>query len=132
MRPRAGVPNWSSIHYTTSERGGQIGGGDVDGAVRLSHGGAATDDVADKPRRLDKLDSLRTNRREVVARSTTQAAYIKALLTNELVVGTGPAGTGKTYLAVAAAAAMLVEGRVDRIILSRPLLRPVKASAFCR
>ena len=105
-------------------------GGDVDGAVRLSLGGAPAEDVADRPRRLDKLDSLRTNRREVVARSTTQAAYIKALLTNELVVGTGPAGTGKTYLAVAAAAAMLAEGRVDRIILSRPAVEAGESLGF--
>ena len=116
--------------YHQLERGGQIGGGDVDGAVRLSLGGAPAEDVADRPRRLDKLDSLRTNRREVVARSTTQAAYIKALLTNELVVGTGPAGTGKTYLAVAAAAAMLVEGRVDRIILSRPAVEAGESLGF--
>ena len=117
--------------YHQLETGGQIGGGDVDGAVRLSLGGTAADNVpADKPRRLDKLDSLRTNRREVVARSTRQAAYIKALLTSELVVGTGPAGTGKTYLAVAAAAAMLVEGRVDRIILSRPAVEAGESLGF--
>jgi phosphate starvation-inducible PhoH-like protein len=117
--------------YHQLETGGQIGGGDVDGAVRLSLGGVAADDApADQPRRLDKLDSLRTNRREVVARSTTQAAYIKALLTSELVVGTGPAGTGKTYLAVAAAAAMLVEGRVDRIILSRPAVEAGESLGF--
>jgi phosphate starvation-inducible PhoH-like protein len=88
------------------------------------------DTPADQPRLLDKLDSLRTNRREVVARSTTQAAYIKALLTSELVVGTGPAGTGKTYLAVAAAAAMLVEGRIDRIILSRPAVEAGESLGF--
>ncbi len=116
--------------YHQLERGGQIGGGDVDGAVRLSLDGAPAEDVLDRPRRLDKLDSLRTNRREVVARSTTQAAYIKALLTNELVVGTGPAGTGKTYLAVAAAAAMLVEGRIDRIILSRPAVEAGESLGF--
>ena len=117
--------------YHQLETGGQIGGGDVDGAVRLSLGGTAADNVpADKPRRLDKMDSLRTNRREVVARSTRQAAYIKALLTSELVVGTGPAGTGKTYLAVAAAAAMLVEGRVDRIILSRPAVEAGESLGF--
>ena len=117
--------------YHQLETGGQIGGGDVDGAVRLSLGGMAADNpLADQPRRLDKLDSLRTNRREVVARSTTQAAYIKALLTNELVVGTGPAGTGKTYLAVAAASAMLVEGRVDRIILSRPAVEAGESLGF--
>ena len=117
--------------YHQLETGGQIGGGDVDGAVRLSLGEmAAANPHVDQPRRLDKLDSLRTNRREVVARSTTQAAYIKALLTNELVVGTGPAGTGKTYLAVAAAAAMLVEGRVDRIILSRPAVEAGESLGF--
>ena len=66
----------------------------------------------------------------MVARSTTQAAYIKALLTNELVVGTGPAGTGKTYLAVGAAAAMLIEGRVDRIILSRPAVEAGESLGF--
>ena len=116
--------------YHQLQRGGQIVGGDVDGAVRLSLDGAPAEDVVDRPRRLDKLDSLRTNRREVVARSTTQAAYIKALLTNELVVGTGPAGTGKTYLAVAAAAAMLVEGRIDRIILSRPAVEAGESLGF--
>jgi phosphate starvation-inducible PhoH-like protein len=117
--------------YHQLERGGQIGGGDVDGAVRLSLGDMPSGDTpADQPRRLDKLDSLRTNRREVVARSTTQAAYIKALLTSELVVGTGPAGTGKTYLAVAAAAAMLVEGRIDRIILSRPAVEAGESLGF--
>ena len=116
--------------YHQLERGGQIGGGDVDGAVRLSLGDAPAEDVADRPRRLDKLDSLRTNRREVAARSKTQAAYIKALLTNELVVGTGPAGTGKTYLAVAAAAVMLIEGRVDRIILSRPAVEAGESLGF--
>ena len=116
--------------YHQLQRGGQIGGGDVDGAVRLSLGGSPAEGVAERPRRLDKLDSVRTNRREVVARSTTQAAYIKALLTKELVVGTGPAGTGKTYLAVAAAAAMLVEGRVDRIILSRPAVEAGESLGF--
>ena len=97
----------------------------------MSLGGAPAEDVADRPRRLDKLDSLRTNRREVVARSTTQAAYIKALLTNELVVGTGPAGTGKTYLAVAAAAAMLVEGASTALFCRAQRSRPARAWAFC-
>ena len=117
--------------YHQLERGGQIGGGDVDGALRLSLGGSAmADKPVDQPRRLEKLDALRTNRREVLPRSTTQAAYIKALLTSELVVGVGPAGTGKTYLAVAAAAAMLVEGQVDRIILSRPAVEAGERLGF--
>ena len=68
MRLRARAELVLNTLYHQLERGGQIGGGDVDGAVRLSLGGAPADDVADRPRRLDKLDSLRTNRREVVAR----------------------------------------------------------------
>ncbi|MGC6534132.1 MAG: PhoH family protein [Parvibaculales bacterium] len=86
---------------------------------------------AKAPRRgLAGQPALRTQRREVLPRSPTQASYIKALLQNELVVGTGPAGTGKTYLAVAAAAAMLVEGKVDRIILSRPAVEAGESLGF--
>ena len=124
-------------------------GGDVDGALRLSLGSGAVlggDRVAPsgksngktahknngnsngkgthqsnaKGKKLYGGVALRTQRREVLPRSATQADYIQALLKNELVIGLGPAGTGKTYLAVAAAATMLVEGKVDRIILSRP------------
>jgi phosphate starvation-inducible PhoH-like protein len=146
--------------YAHLERGAEVTGGDVDGALRLSlgtrrgdDGAGETSDDADEPadarqaagkgnakgngkatgKKTGKSNgkgtkakqlyggvALRTQRREVLPRSATQADYIKALLENELVVGLGPAGTGKTYLAVAAAATMLVDGKVDRIILSRP------------
>lgn len=81
-------------------------------------------------RRAAGQPALRTQRREVLPRSPTQATYIKALLESELVIGTGPAGTGKTYLAVAAAAAMLVDGKVDRIILSRPAVEAGESLGF--
>ena len=139
--------------YAHLERGAEVTGGDVDGALRLSLGLSLSDSgqTSDAPNGADENTkskksagkrsgkaigksngkgtnakklygdvALRTQRREVLPRSATQADYIKALLENELVVGLGPAGTGKTYLAVAAAATMLVEGKVDRIILSRP------------
>ena len=131
--------------YAHLERGAEVTGGDVDGALRLSLGsdGAAGQASAQsnaksraessgknngksngkgtaQGKKLYGGVALRTQRREVLPRSATQADYIQALLKNELVVGLGPAGTGKTYLAVAAAATMLVEGKVDRIILSRP------------
>ena len=132
--------------YHHLERGAEVSSGDVDGALRLSLSAkreayketgsnmASGDDTqtqrsntkggksngAGKVKRLDDMPAIRTHRREVLPRSPTQAAYIHALLNRELIVGTGPAGTGKTYLAVAAAAALLVEGKVDRIILSRP------------
>ncbi len=121
--------------YTHLERGAEVTRGDVDGALRLSLG--LLSDAADSPigngivgqgrgkakgqnQPLTGQAVLRTQRREVLPRSPTQAKYIEALLNSELVIGSGPAGTGKTYLAVAAAATMLVEGKVDRIILSRP------------
>jgi phosphate starvation-inducible protein PhoH and related proteins len=136
--------------YAHLERGAEVTGGDVDGALRLSLGRAAPQGDDDGSAKTDESQSqnksknngkassksngkaiakgrklyggvaLRTQRREVLPRSATQADYITALLKNELVIGLGPAGTGKTYLAVAAAATMLVEGKVDRIILSRP------------
>ena len=62
-----------------------------------------------KARAAGPMVALRTQRREILPRSTTQAHYIRALLNNELTVGTGPAGTGKTYLAVAAALKLLVK-----------------------
>ena len=66
-------------------------------------------------------DIILTTRRKVIsARSHGQIDYLKALQHSDLVFGIGPAGTGKTYLAVATAVAMLLNGRVKRIILSRP------------
>ena len=59
-----------------------------------------------------------------------QAAYIKALHSHELVFGVGPAGTGKTYVAVAMAAQKLMDGKVDRIILSRPAVEAGEKLGF--
>ena len=63
---------------------------------------------------------LKTKKRHIYPRSATQAAYIQEMMKNELVFGLGPAGTGKTYLAVALAVSMMLEGKIDKIILSRP------------
>lgn len=63
---------------------------------------------------------LKTKKRYIYPRSATQAKYIQEMMKNELVFGLGPAGTGKTYLAVALAVSMMLEGAVDKIILSRP------------
>lgn len=63
---------------------------------------------------------LKTKKRHIYPRSATQAQYIQEMIKNELVFGLGPAGTGKTYLAVALAVSMMLEGKIDKIILSRP------------
>lgn len=74
--------------------------------------------------------AVRTKKRVILPRSPTQGRYISELLKNELVFGLGPAGTGKTYLAVAVAVTMLLEGRVDRIILSRPAVEAGERLGF--
>ena len=63
---------------------------------------------------------IQTRRKSVEPRTRTQADYVRQLFQQDMVFGIGPAGTGKTYLAVAVAVSMYLSGRVERIILSRP------------
>ena len=63
---------------------------------------------------------IKTRKKLVEPRTDAQKAYVKSLFANELAFGIGPAGTGKTYLAVAVGVNMLISGHVDKIILSRP------------
>jgi len=64
--------------------------------------------------------SLHTRKRNIIPRTKGQAEYLDAMDKFEMVFGLGPAGTGKTYLAVAKAVVMMTEGKIDRIILTRP------------
>lgn len=104
------------VLYKRLKKGHEITRGDVDGALRMT---LAPIEMK-QTKQAAKGNEIRTQRRAINPRSPTQAAYIDALRTQELVVGTGPAGTGKTYLAVAVAAELLDAGQIDRIILSRP------------
>lgn len=74
--------------------------------------------------------SIRTRKKTIVPRSTAQAAYIQSLMKNEIVFALGPAGTGKTYVAVAQAVAMLITGAVERLILSRPAVEAGEKLGF--
>ena len=106
------------------ERGEGVGRGEVETAIRMAE--ADTD-----PRLpLSDLPAIRTRRGAVGPRSPGQAVYIEALATAEMVFGVGPAGTGKTYLAVAQAVAMLQAGKVDRIVLSRPAVEAGERLGF--
>jgi len=73
---------------------------------------------------------IATRKRQVEARSPTQNVYIRAMEDHELVFGIGPAGTGKTFLAVAFAAQCLERGLVERIILSRPAVEAGERLGF--
>jgi len=77
-----------------------------------------------------EAEEIRTRKRRISPRSANQAAYLRALRANELVFGLGPAGTGKTYLAVAMAVDMLMSGTVERIILSRPAVEAGERLGF--
>src|SRR5258705_4412564 len=74
--------------------------------------------------------AVRTPRRHITPRTPAQSRYLRALQEADLVFGLGPAGTGKTYLAVAIAVAQLVKGRVDRIVLSRPAVEAGERLGF--
>ena len=73
---------------------------------------------------------LTTKRRVIAARSRQQVVYIKALKENELVFAEGPAGTGKTYLAVALGVEMMLTGQLDRLVLSRPAVEAGERLGF--
>tara|TARA_B100001741_G_C16507542_1_gene577974 strand:- start:226 stop:1242 length:1017 start_codon:yes stop_codon:yes gene_type:complete len=73
---------------------------------------------------------IKTPKRSVIPRSKRQKDYVSALKTNQIVMSLGPAGTGKTYLAVAVALTMLLEKKVERIILSRPAVEAGERLGF--
>lgn len=132
--------------YDRLMAGASLARGDVDGAVRMSAARSASQGADQKSgqtppqKSAHKLAhklaknpaglSLRTSKREILPRSPNQAAYMEALVNHELTVATGPAGTGKTYLAVAAAAAMMSAGTIERIILSRPAVEAGERLGF--
>lgn len=102
--------------YNKVSKGIEVGEQEVKAAVRMS---GENSRAADDTQNLNDI-VLKTKKRYIYPRSATQAKYIQEMMKNELVFGLGPAGTGKTYLAVALAVAMMLEGTVDKIILSRP------------
>jgi phosphate starvation-inducible PhoH-like protein len=73
---------------------------------------------------------IRTRKKTIVPRSANQGLYMEALARNELIFALGPAGTGKTYLAVAQAVSQLITGSVDRLILSRPAVEAGEKLGF--
>lgn len=107
-----------------------VGPGEVDAAARL----AISADVQTSGNALAQLSDpragLKTKRRTITPRSATQARYLEALAESELVFGLGPAGTGKTYLAVAQAVSLLMQGSIERIILSRPAVEAGERLGF--
>ena len=122
-RPSADVARTALASlYQRLQRGLEVDAAAVDAALKHA---SYRDDAP-----WGESEEIRTKKRRIAPRGANQAAYIKALRTHELVFGLGPAGTGKTYLAVAMAVDMLMGGAVERIILSRPAVEAGERLGF--
>ncbi len=112
--------------YKRLEAGKSVSRADVDTAIRMA------DPVENVNPRLplSDLPAILTKRGTVGPRSPRQTAYMEMLARHEMVFAVGPAGTGKTYLAVAQAVAMLQANKVDRIVLSRPAVEAGERLGF--
>jgi phosphate starvation-inducible PhoH-like protein len=94
-------------------------------AAQPSLDGIIKEEVTSAPRVM-----IRTRKKTIVPRSAVQTTYMEALARDDMIFALGPAGTGKTYLAVAQAVAMLITGQVDRLILSRPAVEAGERLGF--
>ena len=101
--------------YERLENGKSVEFADIDRALRMN---------PENDNQLEMFSKssveIKTRKKPVEPRTDAQKAYVHSLMENELAFGIGPAGTGKTYLAVAVAVSKFISGDVDRIILSRP------------
>ena len=116
--------------YSRLEAGRQVEPGDIDRELRMS---PAEPDASTGTQlemfRGGKVE-IKTRKKMIEPRTDAQKAYVQSLFENELAFGIGPAGTGKTYLAVAVGVNMFINGLVDKIILSRPAVEAGEKLGF--
>ena len=86
--------------------------------------------INEKVKNSNITDIIKTPKKSIIPRSEKQKRYVRALRESEIVISAGPAGTGKTFLAVAAAVSQLLENKFDRIILSRPAVEAGEKLGF--
>jgi phosphate starvation-inducible protein PhoH and related proteins len=116
--------------YERVRAGATLTLGDIDGAIQESvfQGTLFPTEEANGRGAFDQI--VTRKRGPVRARNAAQDAYIKALRTHELVIAEGPAGTGKTWMAVGHAVSLLEQGQVERLILSRPAVEAGERLGF--
>ncbi len=116
--------------YNRLSQGQTVDVGDVEGAVSIS-GDPSLDGLTHaEDGTINPAVVIRTRRKVIVPRSPTQVRYIEALGSKDVIFALGPAGTGKTYLAVAQAVSQLIAGSVDRLVLSRPAVEAGERLGF--
>ena len=116
--------------YTRLEAGRPLEAGDIDRELRLGGAQAETEDGDQLEMFRGGQFEIKTRKKMVEPRTAAQKAYVRSLFENELCFGIGPAGTGKTYLAVAVGVTMFIGGHVDKIILSRPAVEAGERLGF--
>ncbi len=118
--------------YAKLESGRGIDAGAIDGEIRMgrSEDGTGSRDGDQIEMFGEGRVEIKTRKKTVEPRTEAQKAYVRSLYQNELAFGIGPAGTGKTYLAVAAGVNMFIGGHVDKIILSRPAVEAGERLGF--
>jgi phosphate starvation-inducible PhoH-like protein len=117
--------------YNRIEQGRDVLPVDVVTALRMNS--AIVSDKRNAKQLIMFKDSnieIKTRKKIIEPRTEAQSSYVKSLFNHELAFGIGPAGTGKTYLAVAVAVSMFISGRVDKIILSRPAVEAGERLGF--
>ena len=115
--------------YNRVAQGQEIDSGAVEAVIAMSSeptlDGIIRHDVSEPPKVM-----IRTRKKTIVPRSSTQVTYMEELTRRDVIFALGPAGTGKTYLAVAQAVSQLITGSVDRLILSRPAVEAGERLGF--
>jgi len=86
--------------------------------------------INEKVKNTNVTDIIKTPKKSIIPRSEKQKKYVRALRESEIVISAGPAGTGKTFLAVAVGLTMLLEKKIERIILSRPAVEAGERLGF--
>jgi len=130
--PRKAAEETLRALYARLEQGRDVTPAEIDAEFRMTRTGEDTG-----TRSGDQLSmfpsgkvEIKTRKKLVEPRTEAQKAYVQNLFTNEMAFGIGPAGTGKTYLAVAVGVSMFIGGHVDRIILSRPAVEAGEKLGF--
>ena len=115
--------------YNRLDQGHDVDAAAVESVIGMANqpqlDGIVTSEVSQAPSVM-----IRTRKKTIVPRSAVQATYMQALGADDMIFALGPAGTGKTYLAVAQAVSQLISGSVDRLILSRPAVEAGERLGF--
>ncbi len=117
--------------YSKLEAGRDVEPGDIDGMITLGNAEVEKGLPGDQIEMFRGSDvEIKTRKKLVEPRTPGQKSYVQNLFNHELAFGIGPAGTGKTYLAVAVGVNMLINGHVDKMILSRPAVEAGERLGF--